>query len=267
MHNDQLKQQVKTYWNRASCGTEYIYHEKYTKAYFDAVEQHRYSIETEIFAFAQFSRFHGKKILEVGVGAGTDFVQWVRSGAHAYGIDLTPEAIENTQKRLALENLQAEDIQVADAEKLPFEDNFFDLTYSWGVIHHSPDMQQCLREIIRVTKPDGVIKLMMYNKHSLFAFYQYLRHGLLKGKPFARWDDILCNHQESLGTKAYTIDQIRTMLATYPVHIRALKATATNHDLLWYKGRCARAGAYILASIFGWNKVGWFMTIELEKKS
>lgn len=266
MNNDQLKQKVHAYWNAASCGTEYINQEKYSQNYFNAIEQHRYTVEPEIFTFAQFSRFHGKKVLEVGVGAGTDFVQWVRSGAQAHGIDLTQEAIENTQKRLELYGLQAQEIQVADAEHLPYPDNFFDLVYSWGVIHHSPDMQQCLREIIRVTKPSGIIKLMIYNKHSLFAFYQYIRHGLLKGKPFAQWDDILYNHQESIGTKAYTIKQIRTMLAPYPVDIRLLQANVTKHDLLWYKGLCARAAAYILASLCGWNSVGWFMTIELEKR-
>lgn len=264
MHNNQLKQKVKTYWNAASCGTEYINQEKYSQAYFDAIEQHRYSVEPEIFAFAQFSRFSGKKVLEVGIGAGTDFVQWVRCGAQAHGIDLTQESIENTHKRLALEQLQAH-VAVADAEHLPYPDDSFDLTYSWGVIHHSPDMEQCVREIIRVTKVGGVIKIMIYNKNSLFAFYQYLRFGLRKGKPFASWDAILFNHQESIGTKAYTFDQIQTMLTPYPVNIRLLQANVTKHDLLWYKGSFARACAYILACLFGWNRVGWFMTMELEK--
>lgn len=266
MNNNQIKQQVKAYWNAASCGTEYIKQEKYSPAYFDAIEQYRYTIEPEIFAFAQFSRFHGKKVLEVGIGAGTDFVQWIRSGAQAHGVDLTQEAIENTQKRLELYGLQAQEIQVADAEHLPYQDNFFDLVYSWGVIHHSPDMEQCLREIIRVTKPSGKIKIMIYNKHSLFAFYQYLRFGLCKGKPFSKWDAILYNHQESIGTKAYTIGQARALLASYQVDIRLLQANVTKHDLLWYKGRYARAAAYILACILGWHRVGWFMTIELEKR-
>src|SRR3989338_6187058 len=156
MKQQQLKNDVKKYWNQASCGTEFISQKKYSKEYFNAIETFRYSIKPEIFSFAQFTRFHGKKILEVGVGAGTDFTQWVRAGAHAYGIDLTEEAIRNVSHRLALEGLQAKELQIADAEKLPYPDNFFDLTYSWGVIHHSPDTKQCLKELVRVTKPNGI---------------------------------------------------------------------------------------------------------------
>ena len=69
-----LKDQVKTYWNKAACGTEFINQPKFTPAYFQAIEEFRYTIEPEIFSFAQFTRFHGKKILEVGVGASTDFL-------------------------------------------------------------------------------------------------------------------------------------------------------------------------------------------------
>ena len=266
MQKEQLKQEVHTYWNKASCGTEVTQKEKYSHAYFEEIEAMRYRIEPEIFSFAQFPRYHGKKVLEVGVGAGTDFLQWVRSGAQAYGIDVTQEAITNTQQRLQLYGLQAQELRVADAEQLPYEDTVFDLTYSWGVIHHAPEMERCLSEIIRVTKPGGTIKLMIYNKNSLFAFYRYLLAGLCKGKPFAKWDDILFHHQESLGTKAYTIKQIKQMLSRYPVAIKRIQAPVTNHDLLYYKSRPFRFLAYCAACLFGWYTVGWFMTIELEKK-
>ncbi len=265
MQNEQLKEQVRAYWNKASCGTEYVVKKKYSLDYFQDIEQRRYTIEPEIFSFAQFPRFHGKKVLEVGIGAGTDFLQWVRSGALAYGIDLTEEAVYNTQKRLSLYGLSAQEVKVADAEQLPYEDNFFDLAYSWGVIHHSPDMEKCLNEMIRVTKPGGAIKLMLYNKNSLFAFYRYLLCGLLKGKPFAKWDDILFQYQESPGTKAYTSEEIKKIVAQYPVKLQLMKASATNHDLLYYKSRLVRAFAHWTAFLCGWHKVGWFMTIELEK--
>ena len=142
-----LKTDVKAYWNVASCGTEITEKTRYTKAYFEEIEEFRYRIEPEIFSFAQFTRFKDKKMLEVGVGAGTDFLQWVRAGAKAHGIDLTQEAVYNVQERLKLYGLTAEDIKVADAEALPFEDTSFDLVYSWGVIHHSPNTEQCLADV------------------------------------------------------------------------------------------------------------------------
>lgn len=266
MNNHELKKEVARYWNKASCGTEYIDKEKFSADYFNEVEQFRYRVEPEIFSFAQFTRFRNKKVLEVGVGAGTDFVQWVRAGAHAYGIDLTQEAIDNATHRLALEGLQAQELLVADAERIPYSDNSFDLVYSWGVIHHSPNTIQCLEEIIRVTKPGGTIKIMIYNRYSLFAFYRYVCAALFKGKPFQMLSTVLYNHQESPGTKAYTFKEIRSILARYPVVIKQLKATVTNHDLLHYKSSLYQSLAYTTACVFGWNHVGWFMTIELQKK-
>jgi ubiquinone/menaquinone biosynthesis C-methylase UbiE len=262
-----LKSKVSAYWNKASCGTQVTQHKKFSAAYFDEIEQFRYTIEPEIFAFAQFTRFHGKKVLEVGVGAGTDFIQWVRAGAHAYGVDLTKEAVDHVHHRLRLHRLHAVDIQVADAENLPHQDNFFDCVYSWGVIHHSPDTEQCLREIIRVTKPGGTIKIMVYNRYSLFAFYQWLLHAVCKGKPFQSISTVLFKHQESSGTKAYTRVEIKKMIAQYPVRLLHLQTAASNHDLLYYKAKPFRFLARSVASLLGWHNVGWFMTIELEKMS
>jgi ubiquinone/menaquinone biosynthesis C-methylase UbiE len=264
--NNTLKEKVKNYWNKASCGTEFINYTKYSIEYFETIEKFRYTIEPEIFSFAQFTRYKDKKILEVGVGAGTDFVQWVRAGALAHGIDITQEAITNVKNRLALYNLTAKEICIADAENLPYENNTFDLVYSWGVIHHSPDTYRCLCELIRVTKLSGTIKLMIYNRHSLFAFYRYILCALFKGKPFRSLSNVLFHDQESPGTKAYTFKEIKKILSTLPVNINLLKASVTNHDLLYYKNRFYRALAYLAACILGWNKSGWFMTIELEKK-
>jgi len=259
-----LKDQVKKYWNAASCGTEFIKQKKFSREYFQAIEDFRYTIEPEIFAFAQFTRYHGKKILEVGVGAGTDFLQWVRAGAHCYGIDLTEEAIAHINHRLQLYGFSA-DIKVADAEQLPYDNNSFDLVYSWGVIHHSPNTPQCFAEIVRVTKPGGTIKIMIYNRYSLFALYRYLQCALFKGKPFKSLKNVLFHHQESPGTKAYTFRETKKMLADLPVTIKQLKAPVSQHDLLYYKAKPFKWLAYLLACLFGWNRVGWFMLIELEK--
>lgn len=266
MNQEQLKEQVQSYWNKASCGTEVTQKKKFSPEYFEEIENYRYRVEPEIMAFAQFSRFRGKKILEVGVGAGTDFVQWVRSGSHAYGIDLTQEAIENTKYRLSLEDLQAADLRTGDAENIPYEDNAFDLVYSWGVIHHSPDTQKCVRELIRVAKAGGIIKLMIYHRYSLFAFYQWIRSALFKGRPFQTLSKVLYYHQESIGTKAYSFNEARSLFERLPVDLISIKAPVTQHDLLRYKSLPFRVIAYIAASILGWQRVGWFMMIELRKR-
>ncbi len=260
-----FKKKVKNYWNRASCGTEFIKEDKYSKKYFDAIEEFRYKIEPEIFSFAQFTRFRNKKVLEVGVGAGTDFIQWVRSGCKAYGIDLTEEALDNTKKRLSMEGLKAENLSVADAETISFDSEMFDLVYSWGVIHHSKDPFKILREMIRVTKKGGTIKLMIYNRYSLFSFYRWLMVAFLKGKPFISLKKVLFYNQESYGTKAYTKKEFLYEIKNLPVQLISLDRTVSSHDLLYYKPKIYRSFAYVVASLFGWKRVGWFMKIELKK--
>lgn len=266
MNNENLKQRVKKYWNIAACGTEFINKPKFSADYFEAIQDFRYSIEPEIFAFAQFTRFHGKKVLEVGVGAGTDFSQWIKAGAECHGIDLTEQAVTHVKHLLDLQGLKAAEIKVADAENIPYDDNTFDLAYSWGVIHHSPDMIKCLHELIRVTKHGGKIKVMIYNKHSLFAIYLYLKNALLKGKPFQSLNTVIYNHQESIGTKAFSLKEITIILKQMPVSIVQIKSPVTKHDLLYYRSKIIQALAYVFACFCGWNSSGWFMQIELQKK-
>src|SRR5438552_442510 len=138
-----LKSEVKAFWNRQSCDTAVAPSEKFTREYFEEVERWRYTDQPFIHSFAQFSRYHGKRVLEVGFGAGTDFIQWLRAGALASGIDLTEEALTHLNHRIRIYDLPApECLKVTDAENLPFPSDSFDLGYSWGVLHHTPDTKK-----------------------------------------------------------------------------------------------------------------------------
>jgi SAM-dependent methyltransferase len=265
MNEESLKNAVIDYWNGEPCGTQAAKSPRFSREYFDEIEAFRYSTEPEIFSFAQFSRFCGQKVLEVGIGAGTDFLQWVRSGARAYGVDITEEAVKHAKYRLDQYGLVAEDIRVADAENLPFSDDYFDLVYSFGVIHHSPDTVKAIEEIIRCTRYGGLIKLMVYNRRSLNAFYLYLRHGLMSGRPFRSFSDVIYHHMESLGTKAYTMAELKILLSHYPVKINHMEAIVTRYDLRWSKPGLQQFLAYILACVAGYRKCGWFLTVELVK--
>ena len=164
-----LKNQVCEFWNQQSCDTQVAKAAKFSAQYFEEIEAFRYYDQPFIHAFAQFTRYRGKRVLEVGFGAGTDFIQWLRAGAVATGIDLTPEALDHLAHRIAAYGLPpAENIQVADAESLPFADNAFDLGYSYGVLHHTPDTIKALQELTRVVRPGGELKVMLYNRHSIW---------------------------------------------------------------------------------------------------
>ncbi len=257
---------VTEYWERQSCGTGITDAQKHGRDYFEDIENYRYTIEPEIFSFAQFTRHYGEKMLEVGVGAGTDFVQWVRAGAKAHGIDLTTEGVENTRHRLEVFSLKAETVQQANAESLPFADETFDLVYSWGVIHHSPDMEQCFAEIARVAKQGGTIKLMVYNRHSIQTYLWWVRFALLKGKPWRSLSYVLHHHMESKGTKAYTRREISAMAKYHGLKILFIDTTASPfYDLLETRPWPLRVVAKMAVSLFGRTNCGWFLRVVMTK--
>lgn len=262
---EQLKGRVRDYWDQQTCGTQNTQQTKFTRAYFDEIEEHRYRVEPEIFSFAQFTRHRGEKMLEVGVGAGSDFLQWVRAGAQAHGIDLTPQAIEHVRHRLSLYGLEAADLRVADCENLPFPDHTFDLVYSWGVIHHTPNTPRALAEIVRVTRPGGTVKLMLYHRHSLVGFYQWMKWALLRGRPWksVRW--CFANQVESPGTQAFTIPEVRAMLRGLPVAEVQLRPVLTHQDRLLEHAAPARWFARVLTGIVG-ERAGFYLTIRFRKR-
>lgn len=213
----ELNVQVREFWEEEPCGTgEEIVGElpAQTREWFEQIEEHRYRVEPFIHSVAQFTRYHGKKVLEVGVGAGTDHLQWARAGADLYGVDLTDAAIETTRRRLEMYGFKSE-LRRVDAEVLPFPDATFDVVYSWGVIHHSAHPERILAEIRRVLKPGGKLIAMLYGRHSPLAVKLWVRHALLKGRPWRSLANVVWHHMESIGTKAYTPSELRSLLSMF----------------------------------------------------
>jgi ubiquinone/menaquinone biosynthesis C-methylase UbiE len=258
------KEKVKEYWEKGACGSAYASSEKFSQPYYEEIEEARYRLEPEIFSFAQFSRAYGKNVLEVGVGAGTDFLQWARSGARISGIDLTEEAITNTRNRLKIYGFEAEYLQVADCESLPFNDGEFDVVYSWGVIHHTPDMTRALSEIVRVCKPGGICKIMIYHRHSIVGYYHWFTRAFLKGKPHKSIDWCIANHMESVGTQCYSRKQVHQILQGLNIKEVTIKTPLTAHDV----SSSFRILTYLkktVAYFLGHQNCGWYMMISFRK--
>jgi len=263
-----LKSQVKEFWNRQSCDVQHARAEKFSRDYFEQIEQRRYDSTPIIHAFAQFTRYHGKRVLEVGFGAGTDFIQWLRAGAVASGVDLTEEALDNVNRRIEVYGLpQPECLGVADAEDLPFSDNAFDLGYSWGVLHHTPNTEKSIAELVRVVRPGGEIKLMLYNRHSIYAYRRWLQMALGKGRPWKSLGWVLANHVESAGTKGYTKNEIGLMLAPLgltDVRIETFLTTVDHLDHQRFPFRLCNRPFAALVSLAG-NGFGWVHCICARK--
>jgi ubiquinone/menaquinone biosynthesis C-methylase UbiE len=163
--NEELKQRVRAFWQEHPCGTKFSDAEMGTREFFDRVEQHRYEKEWHIPEAGGFAATGGLKVLEIGCGLGTDGAQFAKAGADYTGIDLTEASVELARKRFELSGLPGE-FRVADAEKLDFPDASFDLVYSHGVLHHTPDIEAAVREIHRVLKPAGRAIVMLYHRGS-----------------------------------------------------------------------------------------------------
>ena len=126
-----------------------------------------------------YAKYANRPILEVGCGMGTLASYWAQRGAVITAVDLTRKAVEQTARRFALQSLRGT-VKQEDGRRLSFNDASFDYAYSWGVLHHSPDLEKSLRELLRVIKPGGGFGLMLYNRSSLYQWYriQYVE-GLL----------------------------------------------------------------------------------------
>ena len=199
-----LKDQVRNFWNSDPCGSRYL--EGIQD--FEAHARARYQLEPYIPEFAKFSQSRGLRVLEIGVGMGADYLEWLKAGAQATGVDLSSESLERARRRCELAGFQP-DLQPADAEHLPFPANTFDVVYSYGVMHHSPNTAQCLREAWRVLKPGGEARIMVYHHASLTGAMLWLRYGAFRGKSLRR---SVYDHLESPGTKTYTQNEARALM-------------------------------------------------------
>ena len=133
---------------------------------------------------AEFKYHRNEKILEIGVGMGTDLIEYSKYGAKVYGVDLGSDQINLTKKMFETLELPFEELKVASAEKLPYENDFFDLVYSFGVIHHTPNINNAVNEIYRVLKPGGRAIIMIYSRGWKHYIKRCFIQGILKMKIF-----------------------------------------------------------------------------------
>jgi len=218
-----LKEEVRDFWNADPCGSRYLG----DRADFEAHARARYRLEPYIHEFAGFAESGGRRVLEVGVGMGADYLEWLKAGAQATGVDLSSASIERAKRRCEIAGY-APDLRVSDAEHLPFPDNSFDIVYSYGVMHHSPDTPQCMREAWRVLKPGGSLRIMIYHHPSLTGFMLWLRYGFLRGKSLRQ---SVHDHLESPGTKSYTREEARAILQGFE-HVEFRQAFSPGDLLL-----------------------------------
>lgn len=254
MQPEGLKAQVQEFWNRSSCGEVYAEGDTPLQQ-LDRQAQARYELEPDLRAFAKFPEGRDKDVLEIGVGMGADHLEWAKSGPKSLmGIDLTERAVEFTRARLAFYGFAAK-VEVGDAETLPFADSSFDLVFSYGVLHHTPDTAQAIREVHRVLRPGGTCRVAIYHKHCMVGYMLWARYGLLTLRPFRSLSEIYAHHLESPGTKAFTVEEARRMFSDFSSV--AIDITLGLGDLLQGAVGQGHRGALLTAAKRLWPR--WFI--------
>ncbi len=212
---------VQEYWDQRPCNIRHSPAEPGSRAYFDQVEARKYKVEPHIPRFAQFERWQGKKVLEIGCGIGTDTINFARAGAEVTAVDLSAESLRMAEKRARVYGLHNIGFYQGNAEELsqvvpPQE---YDLVYSFGVVHHTPLPQRVVQEVRRhFLGPGGTFKIMVYHRASWKVLWILLTYG--RGRLW-RLSELVASHSEAQTgcpvTYTYTRRSIAQLLAGFQI--------------------------------------------------
>ncbi|MCK2167709.1 class I SAM-dependent methyltransferase [Thalassospira xiamenensis] len=265
MH-DNARLEAQKHWNAVACGE--LEGNKNSIEYFDAVAFERYKQQPWMHDYFCYDKFDGQHILEIGIGQGTDMMQFAINGAICHGVDITENHLKLTKINASLRGFNV-DLREVDATRLPFEDNSIDCVYSFGVLHHIPEINQVVEEIHRVLKPGGRVMIALYYKWSAFhifskIFANGLRNGWLFTKGYAGLLSTIELGADGVQVKPYvrlfSKSEVRKLMMNFKqedISIHQLKA-----DHFWpsFVGRVAAPWINKLE-----GRMGWYVTFQGTK--
>lgn len=195
--------EIQRYWNERIHDLKMTRHEVGTAEFFADLEAYRFDKLHYLPRVVDFEGFSGKRLLEVGCGIGTDLVRFARGGALVTGVDLSATAIRLAERNFAHAGLAGRArLEVADAERLPFADQTFDVVYGHGVLQYAADPAAMLRECRRVLVPGGRAIFMVYNRISWL-------NGLSKLMK------VELEHEDAPVLRKYSIGEFRSLLGSF----------------------------------------------------
>jgi 2-polyprenyl-3-methyl-5-hydroxy-6-metoxy-1,4-benzoquinol methylase len=211
---------VENYWNSRPCNLRHGLAPVGTKEYYDQVEARKYKVEPHIPRFAEFSKWSGKRVLEVGCGLGTESTNFARAGAILTAVDLSEESIKLAKKRFEVFGLEGSFYR-ANAEELTQvlpEGSKFDLIWTFGVVHHTPHPEKVIAEFTKLLAPGGELRIMVYSKVSYKLFFLMRETG---DWDFSKIDALISNYSEAQTgcpvTYSYTFDELAQLLHGFEI--------------------------------------------------
>jgi 2-polyprenyl-3-methyl-5-hydroxy-6-metoxy-1,4-benzoquinol methylase len=187
---------VRRYWDARPCNIRHSQKPVGSKEYFDEVEARKYLVEPHIPGFAEFDRWAGKRVLEVGCGIGTDSINFARAGAHLTAVDLSTESLNIARQRAEVMGVadRIEFVQANAEELTSAVTGRYDLVYSFGVVHHTPHPERAIEQIRALVAPQGTLKLMVYHRRSWKVFWIVVTKGYGR---FWKTGELVATHSEA----------------------------------------------------------------------
>lgn len=213
--------EVKSFWNKVPCDSLNSDKQEGTREYFSEIAQHRYNLVPEIISFADFHRWMGRKVLEIGCGIGNDTLNFARACADVTAIDLSEDSLELAKQNFDVWGNKARFFQlnIENTGELlyTFYPEKFDLIYSFGVLHHTPNPSRAFKNIRLLCDAQTELRVMLYAKYSFHTLWV-----LIKGKgAFWKFSQLLSDNAEAqYGCPVayhYTFNEIRKLLKDYQI--------------------------------------------------
>jgi ubiquinone/menaquinone biosynthesis C-methylase UbiE len=169
---------VRDYWNAHIHDLDVTTHAVGSRGFFDDLDQYHFEKLHHLLRLIDFDGYRGRRVLEVGCGAGVDLARFAKGGATVTGVDIAASAIELARKNFEQQRLRG-GFHVANGEQLPFPDSSFDLVYAHGVVQYTADPRRLIEECRRVLKPGSEAVFQVYNRVSwLNVLSKLMRVGL-----------------------------------------------------------------------------------------
>lgn len=192
---------VRAYWNHRIHDLDVSRHAPGTPGFFADLDEYHFDKLHHLLRLVDFEGQRGRRVLDVGCGAGVDLVRFARSGARATGVDIAPAAIGLARRNLEIQRLDAR-LLVADAEALPLAEGQFDMVFAHGVVQYTSHPQALVDECRRVLKPGGQAIFQVYNRVSwLNLLSKVMKVGL--------------EHEDAPVLRKYSAAEFRALLSGF----------------------------------------------------
>jgi 2-polyprenyl-3-methyl-5-hydroxy-6-metoxy-1,4-benzoquinol methylase len=192
---------ITAYWDHHIHDLAIVTNPVGTPGFFRELDEYRYDKLNYLPRLVDFASYRGKKLLEIGCGAGIDLVRFARAGAIVTGVDLSTTSIGLARQNFAQNGLDA-DLQIMNGEAMEFTGNTFDVVYAHGVLQYTADANRMIAEIHRVLKPGGQSIMMVYNRHGWLNF-------------MSKVTKVQLEHEDAPVLKMFTMTEFQEMLKPF----------------------------------------------------